>query len=148
MSFVISPRPSREAAARLLEAAALPAVDLTDAHMEHFYFCGSPSNPTGLVGFELCGTDALLRSLVVSPNERSHGIGKLLVAHAESEARARGVKTMYLLTTTAESFFLRRGYIPAERERAPQGIRATREFAGICPASSAFMMKRLEAGAS
>jgi N-acetylglutamate synthase-like GNAT family acetyltransferase len=50
---------------------------------------------------------------------------------------------MYLLTTTAAGFFERRGYVAAARESAPAEIRATREFADICPASSAFMVKHL-----
>jgi amino-acid N-acetyltransferase len=148
VTLVISSRPSREAAVRLLEAAALPSVDLTDTHMEHFYYCGSSSQPIGMVGFELCGADALLRSLVVAPEHRSTGLGAKLVAHAEREAWAQGVTAMYLLTTTAEAFFLRRGYIPAQRELAPSLIRSTKEFSGICPASSAFLTKRLREQAS
>jgi amino-acid N-acetyltransferase len=143
VDFTVTSRPSREVAARLLEAEALPSSDLTDAHMEHFYFCGSPSQPVGLVGFELCGPDALLRSLVVMPKHRSLGIGAKLVAHAEREAYAQGATAIYLLTTTAEAFFLRRGYIPAQRDLAPALIRSTKEFSSICPASSAFLIKRL-----
>jgi DNA-binding transcriptional ArsR family regulator len=51
----IHARPSRQAAVLLLEAASLPAGDLTDAHMEHFFFSGAPSSPSGIVGLELCG---------------------------------------------------------------------------------------------
>ncbi len=142
-SEVIHTRPSRAAAAALLDAAALPSSDLTDGHMEHFYCCGSAQAPTALVGLELRGTSALLRSLVVHPDLRLTGLGKTLVEHAESQARARGVRAIYLLTTTAAAFFQRRGYTLAARETAPPEIRATREFADICPASSAFMVKQL-----
>ena len=140
---IIHPRPSLEAATRLLESASLPSSDLTDAHMEHFFVCRPSSAPTGLAGFEVCGPDALLRSLVVVPDHRAQGVGKQLVAHVECEARARGVKAIYLLTTTAEAFFARCGYGTSERAQAPEGIRATREFSGLCPATSAFMTKRL-----
>ena len=135
--------PSRAAAVALLNAAALPSSDLTDAHMEHFFYCGSADAPTALVGLELRGPSALLRSLVVRPDCRSTGIGKTLVEYAESQARARGVRAMYLLTTTAAPFFERRGYRLAARETAPAEIRSTREFSDICPASSAFMVKQL-----
>jgi amino-acid N-acetyltransferase len=47
------------------------------------------------------------------------------------------------LTTTAESFFAKHGYQRAARESAPAAIRGTREFAGICPASSTFMLRHL-----
>lgn len=139
----IGVRPSRAAAVALLDAAALPSSDLTDAHMEHFFYCGAADAPTALVGLELHGPSALLRSLVVHPDRRSTGIGKTLVEYAESQARARGVRAMYLLTTTAAPFFERRGYRLAARESAPAEIRATREFSDICPASSAFMVKQL-----
>jgi amino-acid N-acetyltransferase len=142
-SEVIHARPSRAAAIALLDAAALPSSDLTDAHMEHFFFCGSADVLTALVGLELHGASALLRSLVVHPDVRSTGIGKMLVAHAETRARARSVRAVYLLTTTASGFFQRRGYTLAARETAPSEIRTTREFADICPASSAFMVKHL-----
>jgi len=140
----IGTKPSRTAVAALLDASDLPSSDLTDAHMEHFFFCGPAAMPTALVGVELCGANALLRSLVVQPEHRSAGLGAALVEHAEMYARSRGARAVYLLTTTAESFFARRGYAVANRASAPAEIASTREFAGICPASSAFMVKRLE----
>jgi hypothetical protein len=38
----------------------LPDSDITDEHLEHFFFVGSDGSPIGLVGLELYGTDALL----------------------------------------------------------------------------------------
>jgi amino-acid N-acetyltransferase len=111
--------------------------------MEHFFYCGPASSPTGLVGIELHGDDALLRSLVVLPEHRSTGLGAALVSHAETHARSHGARSMFLLTTTAEQFFERRGYRSIARDQAPPGISSTREFADICPASSAFMVKTL-----
>jgi amino-acid N-acetyltransferase len=111
--------------------------------MEHFFYSGAPSQPTGLVGVELCGQDALLRSLVVAPGSRGTGLGGALAEQAERYARAAGMRSIFLLTTTAEQFFAHRGYARATRESAPAAIRTTREFADICPASSAFMVKPL-----
>jgi amino-acid N-acetyltransferase len=74
-------------AVALAESAGLPVADLTDGHLEHFFYCGPSESLTGLVGLELYGTDALMRSLVVAPSVRGTGIGSLLVAHAESYAR-------------------------------------------------------------
>lgn len=127
----------------LLDASDLPSSDLTDAHMEHFFFCGPAAAPIAIVGVELCGWSALLRSLVVRPEHRSAGLGAALVDHAEAYAHSRGVRAIYLLTTTAEAFFARRGYAAASRDSAPAEIAQTPEFAGICPTSSAFMVKRL-----
>jgi amino-acid N-acetyltransferase len=127
----------------LLEAEGLPAADLTETHLEHFFFTGSDGAPSALVGLEIYGEAALLRSLVVSTASRTQGLGSALVLHAEEYAAARQVRTLYLLTNTAEPYFERRGYRRIDRTRAPPCIRSTREFASLCPASSAFMTKRL-----
>jgi amino-acid N-acetyltransferase len=130
-------------AIRLLESAGLPSSDLTDAHFEHFFFGGPPASPHGMVGVELHGCDALLRSLVVIPELRRTGLGSSLVEQAERHARSQGVRTLYLLTTTAEQFFRSRGYAVTSRDTVPPAIQSTAEFAGLCPASSAFLSKQL-----
>ncbi len=135
--------PSLSVVVRLLESVDLPASDLTGAHLAHFFYTGTETQPTGLVGLEFCGKHALLRSLVVTPGGRAKGLGSALVAHAEMHARQQRARSIYVLTTTAEAFFKRRGYLPASRESAPLQIKATREFSDICPASSAFLTKSL-----
>lgn len=127
----------------LLEAQALPTQDLVDADLSHFFFAGSPEAPVGLVGLELYGPNALLRSLVVMETERRRGLGAQLLERVETHAREQGVRSIYLLTLTAERFFAQRGYRVVERERAPPSIQRTREFASLCPASSAFLTKTL-----
>jgi protein-tyrosine-phosphatase/N-acetylglutamate synthase-like GNAT family acetyltransferase len=139
----ITPHPPLQAAVGLLKRADLPTADLTEAHCDDFWFSGPESHPTGLVGLEISGDVALLRSLVVDAARRGTGEGTALLRHAENEARKRGVRTLYLLTTTAEPFFARHGYSRVPRDAAPPAIRATREFSGICPASSAFMCRDL-----
>lgn len=141
----IFPCPSIDAAVALLQAADLPAADLTDVQMHNFFYCGQASAPVALVGVEICGSDALLRSLVVAPDHRARGLGTTLVRHAENHARERGVHSMYLLTTGADPFFERCGYVIAARAGAPAAIRATREFSEFCPADSCLLVKRLSA---
>jgi amino-acid N-acetyltransferase len=141
--YEIKSEPVHTGVVRLLEAAALPTSDLTDAHMRNFFFVGSPSEPIAVIGLEFCGPDALLRSLVVAESHRSSGLGAALTERAEEHAREAGSRSMFLLTTTAESFFAERGYTSASRESAPPHIAKTGEFADICPASSAFMIKHL-----
>ncbi|MEX0735418.1 MAG: arsenic resistance N-acetyltransferase ArsN2 [Steroidobacteraceae bacterium] len=139
----IAQRPSRTAIIALLEGANLPTVDLTDGHLEHFFFLGARTAPFGLVGLEIHGRDALLRSLVVASDFRAAGAGSALVEHAEGYARTRSVDAIYLLTTTAEPFFAHRGYGRIEHGEAPASIRSTREYSDICPTSSALMVKHL-----
>lgn len=141
--FMIRQRPPKSSVETLLEAEGLPVEDLTEAHLQHFFFCGDGDAPSGLVGLELLGQQALMRSLVVSGAARSQGIGSALVLHAEAYAAAHGARDIYLLTTTADSFFERQGYKVLDRTQAPPSIQSTREFASLCPASSAFMFKQL-----
>jgi len=140
---MIRGRPPRATAVALLEAQGLPVSDITDEHLEHFFYIGSDGSPIGLVGVEIYGTDALLRSLVVADTARTQGIGASLVQHAEDYATSHSVAAMYLLTTTAEGFFERRGYRRVDRTQATRAIQSTPEFASLCPASSAFMIKQL-----
>lgn len=135
--------PDIAAALRLLMSAELPTSDLTEAHMRHFFYIGSPTSLAGLVGVEFHGPDALLRSLVVAPEYRARGTGARLVERAETYARAHGAVAVYILTTTAERFFRARGYFTASRDHAPAAIRGTSEFSSLCPASSAFLCKQL-----
>jgi amino-acid N-acetyltransferase len=143
LAHTISAGPAPDAARRLLAAANLPTSDLTDDQLAAFFYCGPSGAPSALIGLEIYGTEALLRSLLVDPSLRSTGLGSALVERAEAHAATHGVRTLYLLTTTAEAFFARRGYRRIDRALAPAAIGSTREFAGLCPASSAFMFKRL-----
>jgi amino-acid N-acetyltransferase len=115
---MIRARPPRSAAIALLESQGLPVSDITDEHLEHFFFVGSDGSPTGLVGLEVYGTDALLRSLIVGEAARGKGLGSVLVEHAEQYAASKSVRSMYLLTTTAEAFFKRLGYERIDRRNA------------------------------
>lgn len=127
----------------LLTQANLPTSDLSPEHLEHFFGCGTEQTPKAIVGLEIYGKVALLRSLAVARDCRGIGCAKALVAEAERHARSQGVSELYLLTTTAERFFERLGYQRAARESAPPPIRETQEFSGLCPSSSAFMVKIL-----
>ena len=138
-------KPPESYVRRLLAEAQLPSSDLTDAHLEHFFGCGSISAPDGIVGLELYESVALLRSLAVSFKSRGQGCGTALIVRAEAFAQSQGVKEIYLLTTTADRFFERLGYARLPREAAPLAIQQTQEFSALCPATSAFMVKRLPA---
>lgn len=134
--------PAEAAARRLLAECRLPSSDLEPRHFEHFFVCGDKNAPEGVVGVELRGPVALLRSLAVAERARGKGRGRELVAEAERYAWSQGVEEIYLLTTTAERFFSALGYRRAERESAPEGIRATKEFSTLCSSESVLMVKR------
>ena len=87
-------------------------------------------------GFEGGPAEALLRSLVVRPHARNGGLGTALLDAVEDMAVAAGVTRLYLLTTTAADFFLRRGYRRIPRDAMPLEIRRTEQFVHLCPASA------------
>lgn len=139
----IYPRPPAAKVKELLTACKLPSSDLRAAHLEHFFGCGREDQPKGVIGVELHGKAGLLRSLAVEEATRGHGCGKRLVNEAEQYAAEHGVRSLYLLTTTAEGFFQTLGYVKVERALVPEAIRSTSEFSTLCPASSAVMVKQL-----
>jgi amino-acid N-acetyltransferase len=143
--LMIRTRPAHSSVVELLEAEALPASDLTEAQLQHFFFTGTAGEPSALVGLELYGENALLRSLVVRAAARTRGLGSALVRHAEEYAAAREVRSLYLLTSNAQAYFESRGYRRIDRAEAPSSIQRTREFASLCPSGAAFLMKRLQA---
>ena len=141
---LIYARPDETAVRVLLTAAGLPVADLTAAHLDDFWGCRDGADLAGVVGLEVYGTVALLRSLAVAPVWQGRGLGAALLTHAEQAARQQGIEALYLLTTTAEAFFARRGYARIPREAAPPILRQTAEFAALCPASAVCLMKALD----
>lgn len=139
-------QPPAESVESLLQAAGLPTGDLNTAMLAHFFACGEPGDPAGVVGIELYGSDALLRSLVVRTGERRRGTGRALVAAAETHAREAGVGTVYLLTETAAEFFATLGYSARTRASAPETIRTTSQFSIMCPDTACLMAKVLAPG--
>ena len=136
-------QPSETGVKRLLKASQLNSSDLTPEHLRHFFGLGTIEEPEGIVGLEVFNTVALLRSLAVVSSRRGAGLGSKLLAYAEDYARNLGIKSLYLLTNTAEAFFKHRGYKPTGRDDAPSAIRETKEFSVICPVSSVLMVKQL-----
>ena len=148
MTTTVTPLAFDHRIAELLEECALPSEDLGADSKSLLYGIESGRAVIGLVGLELYGTVALLRSLAVSPRHQRTGMGGQLLRHAEGVAAEHGIDSLYLLTTTAEHYFHSHGYVPADRQDAPAAIVGTRQFTGLCPASAAFLVKRHVAHAS
>jgi arsenite methyltransferase len=136
----------REPVERLLVDAGLPT-DGVAASLSTFVVAetvtGQGSDLVGVAGLELCADHALLRSVVVRPDWRGHGLGRALVDRVIAEAEARGVGALYLLTTTAAHYFPTFGFTETTRETVPDDIRATEEFASACPASAVVMVRHV-----
>jgi amino-acid N-acetyltransferase len=126
----------------MLRAAGLPVEDLSTAPVR-FWLAREGQSLAGAIGIERYGNAGLLRSLAVDPGHRAHGMATALVQALELAMRAEGLKTMVLLTQTAEGFFGKRGYVLTPREQIPEEIRQTAEFRSLCPATAACMSKAL-----
>lgn len=132
----------------LLTEAQLPVSDFSSSLSLNLLGVRESGRLVGVVGIEVYGAVGMLRSLAVAAPRRNSGLGVRLVSNAEAWAAERGVKTLYLLTTTAAEFFAKLGYEAIPRPEAPAAIAATAQFADLCPASSTFMRKVLAANHS
>lgn len=122
----------------LLSDAGLPSEDI-EPHIGHFILAKNGAGLVGCVGLEPAGDFGLLRSLAVAPGFRGCGLGNDLCDRLTQQASNLGVKELYLLTTSAEGFFARRGFARIERREAPEAIRATEEFRMCCPSTAVCM---------
>jgi len=125
---------------RLLSESHLPLDGVREA-IADFVVAHAGDALVGIAGLEVCCDNALLRSVAVSPEWRSHGVGRALVTRVISDAEARGIRALYLLTTTAERYFPSFGFRPITRDVVPDDIRATQEFRSACPASATVMRR-------
>ncbi|HET6762317.1 MAG TPA: arsenic resistance N-acetyltransferase ArsN2 [Longimicrobiaceae bacterium] len=124
--------------------------------------CGLPTDgveevfPTGFIvsrdatgeleavaGVEVHGAVGLLRSVAVRADRRGTGLGRIISVQAIEWARDADLSDLYLLTTTAESFFPRLGFERVERTAVPAVLNASAELQGACPASAIVMHLRL-----
>lgn len=127
---------------RLLTESSLPLNGVRDA-LKDFFVAEADGDVVGVAGLEVCCDDALLRSVAVQPDWRSRGVGRAVVTRAIAEAESRGLRALYLLTTTAEHYFPSFGFRKIARDEVPEAVRATDEFTTACPASATAMSRRL-----
>jgi len=124
----------------LLTASGLPLDGVRDA-LATFVVAEHGTDLVGVAGLELCCDNALLRSVAVRPEWRSHGIGRALVTRVISDAESRGIHALYLLTTTADGYFPSFGFRTIARDDVPADVRETAEFLEACPASATVMCR-------
>jgi N-acetylglutamate synthase-like GNAT family acetyltransferase len=93
----------------------------------------------GCAAVEIRGTSGLLRSVAVDGTRRGEGLGHQLTQATLDLARARGVTTVYLLTTTAAAFFPRFGFQEIPRADVDPAVQRSVEFTTACPADAVAM---------
>jgi arsenate reductase len=113
---------------------------------QRFILARSDGRVIGCAGLELYGTDGQVRSLAVNWTRRNAGLGTHLHERLLHEAALSGVRTLYVITATAEGFFTRHGWKRVALEQVPPEIRASEEFATLAPAAAASMTRSVRAG--
>lgn len=131
----------------LLKRASLPT-DGVLLHLPTLLIARRIGRIVGTVALEIYPEGGLLRSVAVDASLRGHGLGHRLTEAAIREAEARRLPALYLLTTTAEDFFPRFGFVRVTRDEVPASVRQSVEFTAACP-DSAVVMRRdcVQAGA-
>ena len=126
----------------LLQAVDLPSQDINDK-IHLFYSQGEQEFPIACGGFEQYDHIGLLRSVAIRQEAQGKGMGKQWVSQLLEEAKKMGLQELYLLTTTAEHFFEKMGFVQHEREKVPQAIKNSEEFSSLCPSTAILMYKKL-----
>jgi amino-acid N-acetyltransferase len=122
----------------LLVANELPTAGVDD-HWKTFLVARDGEKMIGCGGAEAYQFAALIRSVAVLPEYRSHGVGRKLVRQLLDRLASRGLREFYLLTTTAEGYFKKRGFKTIDRDEVHPQLLSSREFQDACPSTAIAM---------
>ncbi len=146
MTAAIEFRPARSAdeghILALVASAGLPCSDIS-LERQDFVVAVRGGRLVGCAGLEAFGDDGLFRSFAVDPSLRGAGLGTALCGRVLARASMRGLRDAYLLTTTAEGFFLRHGFERFERAAVPAALAGSPEFRALCPATAVCMHRKV-----
>ena len=135
-------RPATESDWPAIEAMSLQSslpLDGAREHLDAFVLAMDGGALVATAAIETYLSAGLLRSVAVAESHRGRGIGEAVLGLTILEARRRDMRTLHVLTTTAENHFSRRGFAKASRGDAPTELQASAEFKGACPASATLM---------
>jgi amino-acid N-acetyltransferase len=129
-----------DAIRNLLSGENLPITDLNPL-LENFFVSEDAAGINGVMGMDRYDNLGLLRSAIVKKESRNHGIASVLITNLFDHAQASGIKTLYLITNTAERYFSNKGFEKIAKENVPATVLQSKEFNGLCPASSVIMKR-------
>lgn len=127
---------------KLLQRSNLPFEDI-DAHFDNYFVAMIENEIVGVLGTEAYGRLALLRSMAVDVKYRNNEIANSLLQQILQISKENKIQTLFLLTTTAQNYFLKHGFEIVERNQLPDVIQNTKEFQDICPVSAVCMKRDL-----
>jgi amino-acid N-acetyltransferase len=96
--------------------------DQLEREIGHFFVLEAEGNILGCAAlYPFPGQrTAELAALAVNPFYRDGGRGERLLAHAESRARAAGLKSLFVLSTRTTHWFIERGFVETDTARLPE----------------------------
>jgi len=110
-----------------------------DDHWKTFVVARDGGRIVGCGGSEAYQFAALIRSIAVADDYRSKGVGRRIVRQLIDRLASRGIREFYLLTTSADSYFKKRGFKTIDRDEVHPQLLASREFQDACPSSAVCM---------
>ena len=116
----------------------LPTAGIDD-HWKTFVVARDGDALVACGGSEAHEFAALLRSIAVRSDYRGLGIGRKIVRQLLDRLASRGIREFYLLTTTAEEYFRKRGFKVIDRDEVHPQLLGSEEFRGACPDSAVCM---------
>ena len=122
----------------LLTAENLPLAGVDD-HWKTFVVAREDGRIVACGGAETYRAAALIRSIAVDRTHRSQGLGRQIVRQLLDRLASRGIRDFYILTTTAEPYFQKRGFKRIDRSEVHPQLLASHEFREACPASAVCM---------
>jgi amino-acid N-acetyltransferase len=126
----------------LLQEENLPIVDI-DKRLPHFFVAVEDPIIVAAIGMEYYGEAALLRSMITAAAYRGRGLASELIDTLFEYAREKGVRSIYIVTTTAEKYFLQKGFERIERSLVDAPVLQSAEFNGLCPSTAAIMRRSI-----
>jgi amino-acid N-acetyltransferase len=99
-----------QAVLTLLKEVNLPDAGVSD-HFHNYFVTWDCDQLVGCTGIEIYEEVGLIRSVAVQPSFQGHGLGRKLVETIHPFALEKKLTEVYLLTETAEQFFLKQDYI-------------------------------------
>ncbi len=138
--IVISPATAAdvETIKNLLITSNLPTAGV-DEHWKTFIVARAGDKVVACGGSEAYQFAALIRSVAVAPEYRSQGLGRRITRQLLDRLASRGLREFYLLTTTAEDYFRKRGFKTIDRDEVHPQLLSSREFQDACPSTAVCM---------
>lgn len=139
-SKVIKDKERLEEVITLLKKSKLPYQDVKLDNNLFVSYHSPGGELIGTGGLEFYSNYSLLRSVAVDETQRGKALGKHIVGDLISQAKAKSIKEVYLLTETAHDFFIKLGFKDVPRSDVPSEVTASTEFTSVCPVSAACMV--------